>query len=581
ARGAGPEARVAVCLERSPAWVVAVLAVLKAGAAYVPLDPAHPGGRLRATIADAGARLLVTEPHLRDRLAVEGVETMLMDEAPSPKRDGTHEMSAEEDAVAGCSLFPVPCSLSLACVVYTSGSTGTPKGVLVTHGGLAATLAAARDTFGFRPGEVSLVLASPAFDIWAFEALLPLTLGGTARILPREDVRDVARLAAEAERADALHAVPALMRELARAAREGRADFARVRRVFAGGDAVPPELLREMREAFPAAEASVLYGPTEGTIICAAHPVRGGGAARAMVGAPLPGAWLCVCDAAGGVVPPGMPGELWIGGAGTARGYLGRAELTADSFVPDALSGRAGARLYRTGDRARWLADGTLEFLGRVDRQVKVRGFRVEPGEVEAALERHPAVRAAAVVVREDRPGDRRLVAYLEADAGVSADELRERARAALPEYMVPAAWVLLDALPLTPTGKLDRRALPAPDAPPMADDAEPRTELERAVAAVWAEVLGVPAVGTGASFFDLGGDSLLVVRAAARLEAELGRPVPALALFQHTSVAALARHLAGGEPDPAAPPGHDRTERIAAGKGRLDKLRKRRDAPG
>ncbi len=584
ARGAGPEARVAVCLERSPAWVVAVLAVLKAGAAYVPLDPAHPDERLRATLADAGALLLVTEPHLRRRLVVEGVEAVLVDDTATPFPPTPSPLAGDRRGhVVGeggrvDAMEPVDPE-NLACVVYTSGSTGTPKGVLVTHGGLAATLRGAREAFGFRPGEVSLVLASPAFDIWAFEALLPLTLGGTARILPREDVRDVARLAAEVERADALHAVPALMRELARAAREGRADFARVRRVFVGGDAVPPELLREVREAFPAAEASVLYGPTEDTIICAAHAVRGdGGSARAMLGVPLPGAWLCVCDAAGGVVPPGMPGELWIGGAGTARGYLGRPELTAERFVPDALSGRAGARLYRTGDRARWLPDGTLEFLGRVDRQVKVRGFRIEPGEVEAALERHPAVRAAAVVVREDRPGDRRLVAYLAADAAVSPDELRELARATLPDYMVPAAWVVLDALPLTPTGKLDRRALPAPDAPAADDGAEPRTELERAVAAVWAEVLGVPAVGTGASFFDLGGNSLLVVRAAARLEAELDRPVPALDLFQHPSVAALARHLAGAEDaQPAAPAGPDRSDRLAAGKGRLGRLRNRK----
>ena len=450
------------------------------------------------------------------------------------------------------------------------------------HGSLAATLTAAREAFGYAPGDVFTVLASPAFDIWAFEALLPLTLGGVARILPRQDVQDVARLAAEVERADVLHAVPALMREIVLAALGGRADFSRLRRVFVGGDAVPPELLAEMRQAFPAAEIRVLYGPTEGTIICASHPVpRRGGVERRMLGSPLPGASLYVCDPAGGVVPPAMPGELWIGGPGVARGYLGRPELTADRFVPDPFSREPGGRLYRTGDRVRWLPDGTLEFLGRVDRQVKVRGFRIEPGEIEAVLERHPAVRGAAVVVREDRPGDRRVVAYLQADGVVAADEVRELVRASLPEYMVPAAFVALDALPLTPTGKLDRRALPAPEAP-EADEVEPRTELERAIAEVWAGVLGIPRVATGASFFDLGGNSLLVVQLVARLEAALGRKVAALDVFQHPSVAALARHLSGGEAaETASPADPGRSGKLAAGKGRLGQLRKRKVAAG
>ncbi len=575
--GVAPGERVAICLERSPEWVVAVLAVMKSGAAYVPMDPANPDARLARLLSDAGARVLVTQASLRDRLAADGVEVVLVDEDPSAlphsRTPALSHSSSPDD---------------LAYVVYTSGSTGTPKGVLVEHGSLAATLLAVREAFGFAPGGTFPVLASPAFDIWAFEALLPLTLGGTARILPREDVQDVARLAAEVERADALHAVPALMREVARAAREGAADFARLRRVFVGGDAVPPELVEEMREAFPAAEIRVMYGPTEGTIICASVAVAAeGGVERRMIGAPLPGVSLYVCDARGGVVPPGLPGELWIGGAGVARGYLGRAELTAERFVPDPFAGgaRGGARLYRTGDRARWLEveDGTLEFLGRTDRQVKVRGFRIEPGEIEAVLERHPGVRGAAVVVREDQPGDRRIVAYLEADASLPVAEVRELARASLPEYMVPAAVVVMETLPLTPTtGKLDRRALPAPEAPEAPGDQEPRTELERAIAAVWAEVLGLPSVGTGTSFFDLGGNSLLVVQVVARLEAALGYKVSALDVFQHTSVAALARHLGGAAEAEAAPDaGRDRSGKLAAGKGRLDRLRKRRDGDG
>ncbi|HLL47704.1 MAG TPA: phosphopantetheine-binding protein, partial [Longimicrobiaceae bacterium] len=351
-----------------------------------------------------------------------------------------------------------------------------------------------------------------------------------------------------------------------------------LRALLTGGDA-----LRVRPRAGLPFELVNAYGPTENTVVATAGVVApGSGAGRSPdIGRPVAGVWAYVLGPGLDPVPAGFPGELWLGGASLARGYLGRPEPTAAAFAPDPFSGRAGARLYRTGDRVRWLPDGTLEFLGRTDRQVKVRGFRIEPGEIEAVLGRHPAVRGAAAVVREDRPGDRRVVAYLEADGGVSVDELRELARASLPEYMVPSAFVVLERLPLTPTGKLDRRALPAPEAP-AADDVEPRTELERAIAEVWAGVLGIPRVGTGASFFDLGGNSLLVVQLVARLEAALGRKVTALDVFRHPSVAALARHLSGGEARETAPPADpDRSGKLAAGKGRLGRLRKRRDAGG
>jgi acyl carrier protein len=268
---------------------------------------------------------------------------------------------------------------------------------------------------------------------------------------------------------------------------------------------------------------------------------------------------------------------LWIGGAQVARGYHGRPELTAAQFVPDPFGGVPGARLYRTGDLVRRLDDGGLEFLGRIDQQVKVRGFRIELGEVESVLARHPAVRGVVALVREDRPGDRRIVAYLEADPGFSVEEARELARAALPEYMVPAALVVLDSFPLTPSAKVDRRALPAPEAAVDQEEVAPRSEMERTIAAAWEEVLGVPVVGVHRSFFDLGGSSLLVVQVADRLEAALGRRVPVLELFQHATVAALARHLSGAaEEDAAEPAGEARTDRLSAGKGRLGQLRKR-----
>ncbi|HEX7242294.1 MAG TPA: amino acid adenylation domain-containing protein, partial [Longimicrobiaceae bacterium] len=538
ALGVGPEVRVGVCLERSPESVVAVLGVMKAGGAYVPLDPAYPDARLAFMVADSGVRVLVTREELRERLPAEGIRVV-------PMGEEAH--------------FPAPCesppvSLDhLAYVIYTSGSTGAPKGVLVEHRSLAATVQAARAAFGFGPGEVFPVLASPAFDIWAFEALVPLTAGGTARILPRESVRDLASLADEIRGADLLHAVPALMREVARAAREVEGGFPRVRQLFVGGDAVPPDLLREIRDAFPGARLHVLYGPTEGTIVCASLPVGPRDTVtRQMIGAPLPGAVLHVLDPAGGVLPAGLPGELCIGGVGVARGYLGRPELTAERFVPDP-SGGPGARMYRSGDRARWLADGTLEFLGRIDQQVKVRGFRVEPGEIEAALAAHAAVREAVVVVREDAPGDRRLVGYVVPVAGDGVETplpgaLRDHLGAALPDHMVPGAFVVLDAIPRMPSGKLDRRALPAPERVPDEERyVAPRTPLEELVASVWAEVLGLERVGVREHFFELGGHSLLATQVSSRLKS-MKLEVPVRLLFQTPTVEALAREVVARE---------------------------------
>ncbi|HEX2078442.1 MAG TPA: amino acid adenylation domain-containing protein, partial [Longimicrobium sp.] len=308
----------------------------------------------------------------------------------------------------------VPASdASLAYVIYTSGSTGRPKGVLVQHGSLANLLAATREAFGVCEGDVMPALASYAFDIWLFEALLPLTSGGAVRLVERERVLDVAALVEEIADATLVHAVPALMRQLVQAERE-TPRLGRLRRAFVGGDRVAADLLAEMREALPGAESHVLYGPTEGTILASTHPVPADGVVYGHpIGRPLGNVRLYVCDGLGSPQPAGVPGELLIGGAGVARGYVGRAGLTAERFVPDPFGGEPGARLYRTGDRARWRADGTLEFLGRLDAQVKVRGFRIEPGEIEAVLRRHERIAECAVVVRDDEAGDPRLAAYV------------------------------------------------------------------------------------------------------------------------------------------------------------------------
>ena len=551
ALGVGPEAPVGLCVERAPEMMAAVLGIWKAGGACVPLDPAYPAERLALVARDAGLRATVASRGAADAVPEPGGETVLCDTphppAPSPTRgEGEHDGAegGSAVAVAGCSLFPVPCSL--AYVIYTSGSTGTPKGVHVEHGSLSNLLHAAREAFGVRAGDVVPVLASHAFDIWLFEAVLPLTVGAAVRLVGRERVMDPAGLVAEAGDATVLHAVPALMRQLAREAAASAGSFPGLRTVLVGGDLVAPELLAEMREAFPSAETWVAYGPTEGTVLASAHRVpRSGEIAGHRIGAPLGNVRLYVCDALGGAQPVGVPGELWIGGAGVARGYGGRPEATAERFVPDPFGGVAGARAYRTGDRARWRAEGELEFLGRTDAQVKIRGVRIEPGEVEAALRRHPAVREAVAAVREDG-GERRLVAYVAAADGadVDAGELRAWLRGSLPDYMVPSAVVALDALPLTPTGKVDRRALPAPDASAGGAYTAPRGEAEERLAAIWAEVLGAERVGAHDDFFALGGHSLLATRVVSRVRETFGRELPLRALFESPTVAGLAAWL-------------------------------------
>jgi amino acid adenylation domain-containing protein len=549
--GVGPETPVGLCMERTPELLVGVLGIWKAGGAYVPLDPGYPAERLGWIIGDAALPVVVATGDTAGVLPEHGATVVRVDALP--EAEAAPEVPASD---AG-----------LAYVIYTSGSTGRPKGVLVQHGSLANLLASTRAAFGIREGDVMPALASYAFDIWLFEALLPLTSGATVRLVDRERVLDVEALAEEIADATLVHAVPALMRQLVHAERE-TPRLARLRRAFVGGDRVAADLLAEMREVLSGAESHVLYGPTEGTILASTHPVPVDGiVAGNPIGRPLGNVRLYVCDAFGGPQPAGVPGELLIGGAGVARGYLGRPAMTAERFVPDPFSAQGGARLYRTGDRARWREEsaevgsgsadsrtnalthsrtGVLEFLGRTDFQVKVRGFRIEPGEIEAVLREHEGVRECAVLVREDA-GENRLVAYVAGAA--EADDLREHLRRSLPEYMVPAAFVLLDALPLTPNGKLDRKALPAPELAPAEDRyVAPRTPTEEVLAEIWAEVLGLDRVGVEESFFDLGGHSLLATRVVSRVRKRFGVELPLRALFEHPTVGELARVVAESE---------------------------------
>ncbi|HEY2740515.1 MAG TPA: condensation domain-containing protein, partial [Thermoanaerobaculia bacterium] len=413
------------------------------------------------------------------------------------------------------------------------------------------------------------VLASASFDIFLFELLAPLLAGGTAVLFDLRPTLDLALLAEELRSSTLLHAVPAVMRQLtARVLLQG-VEPARLRQVFAGGDAVGAELLESMRRAFPQSRRTVLYGPTEGTILASSE--AGGSSPGNGLGRPLPGVTVTVRDGQGSAVPIGVAGELWLGGPGVARGYLGRPELTAERFVPDPEGW--GRRLYRTGDRVRFAATGRLEFLGRVDQQVKVRGFRIEPGEVEAALLSYPGVREAVVLAKRlgEDGEDERLVAYLVAEASVASLELRRFVEARLPAQMVPGIFVRLEALPLTRHGKVDRRALlslaseaagasTGSGAMSGAMSGAPGTPLEELVAGLFAEVLHVERVGPRDDFFELGGHSLLATQLASRLREVLGVELPLRTLFEHPTVAGLALEagkaasLGGSAPPPLVP---------------------------
>ncbi|HEX7243641.1 MAG TPA: amino acid adenylation domain-containing protein, partial [Longimicrobiaceae bacterium] len=545
--GVGPEERVAVCMERGAEMVVAQLAVLFAGGAFVPLDPAYPAERIAFALADSGARVLLTQERLRERLSAPWAASV--------------EVVVEGDAGAGTPApEPEASPDSLAYVIYTSGSTGTPKGVAVTHRGLANLAAWHRRAFGVGEGDRATQLAGAGFDASVWEVWPYLAAGAEVHVV--EDAVRAEPAALRDRLVEAGITVAFLPTPLAEAALalEWPADAA-LRTMLTGGDTL------HVRPAAGLPFALVnAYGPTENTVVATAGAVAPGGADEGApsIGGPVANVRAYVLDAALRPVPVGVPGELLLGGDGLARGYLDRPALTAERFVPDPFGGAPGARLYRTGDRVRRLADGTLEFLGRLDLQVKLRGFRIEVAEVETALAAHPDVVEAAVEARGAGAG-RRLVGWVVPAAGAApgAAELREHLVERLPEYMVPSAFVLLDALPLTPNGKIDRAALPEPERDAGAEGAAPRSGMESSVAAVWREALRLDHGGVEDNFFELGGHSLLVAQVQARLREVLGREVSMVDLFRFPTVAALAAHL---EPE-AAPErsGRQGSERAAA----------------
>ena len=571
AQGVEAGSLVGLALDRSADMVVALLGILKTGAAYVPLDPTYPADRIAYMIEDAGLEHCVTTSSLR---------TLLPAELTAIELDQVADDVAALDASR---LDPAAGPDDRMYVIYTSGSTGRPKGVELEHRSVSNFLASMAREPGFSAGDRLLAVTTLSFDISVLEVMLPLVSGGTVMVAPREAVADGAALKALLERLEpeVMQATPATWRMLLLAGWHGRPDL----KILCGGEALPRDLANELVPC--CGELWNMYGPTETTIWSSVKRVEEGDE-PVTIGRPIASTSMYVLDGNLQPVPVGVPGELYIGGHGLARGYLDRPELTEERFVPDPfVSGDTNGRerrMYRTGDKARWLDSGELECLGRIDNQVKLRGFRIELGEIESVLTDVAGVHQCVCVIREDTPGDQRLTAYYvtESDNGatVEASALRDAAQDKLPSYMVPAAFVELDRLPHTPNGKVDRNALLAMkkvDAA-VADDeiVAPRTDVEQKVAAVWSEVLGVERVSINTNFFDMGGHSLLLAQVRARLQEVLHVELTIIELFQFPTVASLAAQLADRQTDSQATPTAVRTRSLSSGRQALMRRRRR-----
>src|SRR5947209_6370105 len=534
--GVGPEVRVGICMERSLEMVVGLLGILKAGGAYVPLDPAYPQERLAFMLADAQVPLLLTQQRLLARLPTNHTQVICL--------DADDEIFCTESTTTPLSGVGPG---NLAYVIYTSGSTGRPKGTLLAHQGLCNLVQAQIHAFGACPDGRVLQFASLSFDASIWEIVMALGEGATLCLAPSQALLagpDLLRLLQQ-QHITAVTLPPSVLAGLP------VDPCPALKTIITAGETRPAELVASWGAKHGFFNA---YGPTEVTVcatVAACHPDSG----RPPIGWPIANTQVYVLDGQLQLVPVGVPGELYIGGEGLARGYLNRPELTAERFIPHPFSTEPNARLYKTGDLARYRPDGSLEFLGRLDQQVKLRGYRIELGEIEALLGQHPAVRECLVLVREAGIDDKRLVAYVlpeQAEQKPSEGELRSYLQTKLPEYMVPTAFVEVQAWPLTPNGKIDRRALPAPQrttAAGASSSLAPRSPLEEVLLGIWAQVLGVEQVNLHDNFFELGGHSLLAMQVVWRVREALQVELPLSCLFEARTVAHLAQRLQMSSP--------------------------------
>ena len=531
--GVGPDVLVGLCMERSVDMVVGLLGVLKAGGAYVPLDPGFPIDRLQFMLEDSGVPILLTQAALAGDMSGYNGKTVCID---SDWGRISKQSDLDPKSLAGAD--------HLAYVIYTSGSTGRPKGVQIPHRAFVNFLCSMQREPGLSPEDTVLSVTTISFDIFGLELFLPLISGAKVVLVERDDAADGARLIEllKESEATAMQATPATWRLLLQAGWEGN----RLLKILCGGEALPRDLVAPLLGRCK--EFWNLYGPTETTIWSTVCQVKSK-EDPILIGRPIANTQLYILDNSLQPTPAGVVGELHIGGEGLARGYLNRPELTAEKFIPHPFSTDPNARVYKTGDLARYRSDGTIECLGRIDHQVKVRGYRIELGEIESRIKEAEAVGNCVVVLREDRPGDQRLTAYYVPRDGqaVSVFEVRRHLQSKLPEYMVPQHYVELSSIPLTPNGKVDRKALPKPERDGATEQGyvAPRTETERKIAAVWQEVLDRERVGLQDDFFDLGGHSLLATQVMSRINRLFDVQMPLRRLFEARTVGGLAEHIA------------------------------------
>jgi len=548
ALGVGPETLVGLCVNRSLEMVVGILGILKSGGAYVPLDPTYPQERLTFMLEDTRASVVLTQQSLAANLPPNSAEILYLD-APDVQLMPS-DATANENPVSGVK------PENLAYIIYTSGSTGKPKGVLVTHANVVRLFKATESWFHFGPEDVWTLFHSHAFDFSVWEIWGALFYGGRLVIVPYEVSRspkEFYRLLVR-ERVTVLNQTPSAFQQLIQAEETGGPeDNLALRLVIFGGEVLELQSLKPWikRHGDTNPQLVNMYGITETTVHVTYRPIAAEDVQSgrgSVIGVPIPDLQVYVLDRYLHPVPIGVAGELYVGGAGLARGYLNRPELTEERFILNPFSNMPGARLYKTGDVARYLLNRDLEYLGRADQQVQIRGFRVEPGEIEAVLTEHNAVGQTVVIVREDQAGDQRLVAYFVSAShdAVTVIELRKHLRTKLPEYMIPQHFVELDALPLTPSGKVDRRALPAPQEDRQTEETyvAPQNEVEKVVARIWEELLRVKNIGIHDSFFELGGNSLLLVRMLHKLQESFAKELSIVEMFRHPTIETLAKFL-------------------------------------